>query len=735
MANELLRGWEENGRRPLAGMKPAAWAARLAVGGAGLLCLAGAASAQSAAPAAQLPTVTVSQEREAMDAAPPAYAGGQVGSGARMGILGNAPVMDTPFSVTSYTAQAIENEQARSVADLIAMDPSVRMASARSNINEDITIRGFGVPSADFALNGMFGLTPLWRAPLEAVERVEIIKGPSAALFGMTPSGSVGGVVNLVPKRAGSEPVSRITVGASSDSVLGAHADIGRRFGEDGAFGARLNVMHREGDTPVNAQSTRESLAALGLDFRQRRLRASLDLLWSEERIDNIVRQFQLGPTVTALPAAPSGKIAYPGFGWSDGRSGGALLRAEYDLTDAITAYVGYGQRKQNWSAVAANPVLAGNAGDYGFFGGWQIMPTDSKSLEAGLRAAFKTGGVTHNLALGFTQLKQVQGLGFYMGFPPGASNIYAGQLFPTPSIAGLANPVLPFEDGKLSSLAVADTLGFMDERLLVSLGLRRQSVQGQSYNFMTGAASGPYYDQSATTPFTGVVFKLRPNLSLYASYVEGLSKGDTAPVSAAISNPGQVMAPYQSKQKEIGAKFELGGLMASVGLFELTKPSAGLSGTTFGVFGEQRNRGVEAALAGEVTRGVRVVGGAAYTHAVLSKSADAALQGKEAIGVPKWQLNLGAEWDTPFLPGLTLTGRAVHTARAAADAANTLYVPSWNRLDAGARYATRIGGQPVTFRLNVENLLDKSYWGAETRGYLFVGSPRTVSLSVSVDL
>ncbi|MCC3262531.1 Plug domain-containing protein, partial [Paenibacillus polymyxa] len=97
--------------------------------------------------------------------APAPIAGGLIGGGARMGILGNTSVMDTPFSVTSYTAQTIENEQARSVAAVATMDPSVRMSSARSNINEDLTIRGFNVPTADFAFNGMFGLTPYWRAP------------------------------------------------------------------------------------------------------------------------------------------------------------------------------------------------------------------------------------------------------------------------------------------------------------------------------------------------------------------------------------------------------------------------------------------------------------------------------------------------------------------------------------------------------------------------------------------
>ncbi|RSZ30521.1 TonB-dependent receptor [Variovorax beijingensis] len=712
---------------------------------AGAAWCAGAALAQTAdarpanepaaAATATLPLVTATEQSDSIDAPPPAIRGGQVGRGARMGILGNASVMETPFSVTSYTAQTIENDQARSVADVLSADPSVRMGSARSNLNEDITIRGFSVPSSDFALNGVFGVTPYWRAPLEAVERVEIIKGPSASLFGMTPGGSVGGVVNLVPKRAESEPITRFTGSASSDSVFGGHVDIGRRFGPDGSFGVRINAMQREGDTAIKGQSTRESLGAVALDYRGRALRASLDLLAQKERIDNVVRQFQAGPTLAAVPRAPDNRYPYPGLGWSDGRNGSAVLKAEYDLSDSLTAYASYGQRKLNWGAVASNPVIMDTAGNYSFFGGWQRMSVESKSLDAGLRGRFSTGPVKHEVALNFSRLEQEQTLGFYTGYPGGSSNLYAGLLLPTPSTAGIGNPLRPYLDTKLTSLALADTLSFMDDRLRVTLGLRRQQVAGQDYDFSTGQASGAYYDESATTPVAGVVYKLQPNVSLYASYIEGLSRGEVAPISAAISNPGAVMPPYKSKQKEIGVKFDLdGGMVAAVSLFELTKPSAGLSGSTFGVFGEQRNRGVEATLAGELVRGVRVLGGVTYMDGVITKAATSALEGKKAIGVPDWQLNLGAEWDMPFLPGLTLTGRMIHTGKTAVDPANTLHIPGWNRFDAGARYATRLGGKPVTFRMNVENLFDKDYWGTSTAGYLFVGSPRTVSLSASID-
>lgn len=682
-----------------------------------------------------LPMVTVSDQRTVLGEAPPAFAAGQIGRAARLGVQGNVSVMETPFSVTSYTSQTIENGQAKSVADLLAADPSVRMATARNNINEDLTVRGFQISTIDFAINGMFGLSPVWRAPLESMERVEVLKGPSSALFGVPPYGSIGGVVNLVPKRATSAGNTNVKVEASSDSLIGAHVDIGRRFGKDDAFGVRLNVMHRDGDTSINKQSRRDSLGSLGLDFRQARFRASVDFLWNEERIDNVVRQFQVGPQLAHIPRAPSGKYAYPGLGWTDGRSTSGLLKAEYDITDEITVFAGYGRRKQDWEAFAANPVLLNTKGDYTFFGGLQNLPVDTNTTELGLRSAFKLGGVSHNVTFGYNRLKSDQQIAFNTRFAPGASNIYAGRNFPTPSTAGVPNPLLPYRETYLTSYVLTDTLGLMQDRVLLTLGVRRQTIEGQSYNFMTGVPTGPYYDKSATTPVAGIVFKLRPSVALYASYVEGLSKGDTAPVSAAISNPGIVLPPYKTKQKELGVKFDLGKSLATVSVFEQKKPSAGLSGNTFGVFGEKRNRGVEATFAGEVGAAVRLLGGVTYTDSVVSKAVNPALQGKDAIGVAKWQVSLGGEWDASFIPGLTLSARALHTDRAAVDAANKLYVPSWRRLDAGLRYVTKITDRNVTFRANVENFFNKNYWGVSTAGYMYVGSPRTFHVSIGVDI
>ena len=136
----------------------------------------------------------------------------------------------------------------------------------------------------------------------------------------------------------------------------------------------------------------------------------------------------------------------------------------------------------------------------------------------------------------------------------------------------------------------------------------------------------------------------------------------------------------------------------------------------------------------GEVVEGVRILGGAAYTIGVLTKTANGQLDGKTAYGTPKWQVNLGGEWDTPFIPGLTLEGRVVYTSAQFVNSANTQKIPEWARLDAGLRYSTQLFDKKVTFRANANNLLDHNYWAGSyfADGIVILSSPRTVLVSAT---
>ncbi|RLU00151.1 TonB-dependent receptor [Ketobacter sp.] len=679
-----------------------------------------------------LPPVEVSASYIPTDQLPAPYAGGQVARGGRLGLLGETDIMDAPFSITSYTEQTIEDQQARSIADVLANEPSVRAASARTNINEDFTIRGLAVPSQDVALNGMYGLMPYFRVPIEMAERIEVLKGPSALLNGMPPSGSIGGSVNVVPKRATDTPLTRLTLEYLSDSIAGAHVDVGRRFGDNNAFGVRFNGMLRGGDSTVDYQEEDDELFTLGLDYQGERLRASADFIYQQQETQGMVRQFTLGPGVTDLPDAADGNVNYPGS-WTDleMEDSSGVLRIEYDINDRVTVYAGGGTRSSSMDALAGNPMLINNDGDYMYGPAWQIFNVDSVSYEAGFNMVFNTGSISHQLNLGATRVDQDEEIFFdFTSFAPGTGNLYESDNSRSVSTAGMQSNTVPWEDTTLTSYALADTLGFFEDRLKVTLGLRHQQVELQNYSFVTGDPTTEPYDESEVTPVVGVVYKPQEEISLYANYIEGLSPGPRAPVGVPTAN----IPPFESKQTEIGAKADWGQFGGSIALYEIKQPGGELVGTLF-VSNEQRLRGTELSVFGNPVDNVRLLGGLSWIDSELTETSNADNRGNHAVGVPELQLNLGGEWDTPFFSGFTLTARAIYTGEQYVDPANNLEVDPWTRLDLGARYRTRMMDKPLVLRLNLENALNENYWGVATAGYLHTGDARTLLMSASVDL
>jgi iron complex outermembrane recepter protein len=122
---------------------------------------------------------------------------------------------------------------------------------------------------------------------------------------------------------------------------------------------------------------------------------------------------------------------------------------------------------------------------------------------------------------------------------------------------------------------------------------------------------------------------------------------------------------------------------------------------------------------------------------AKLRRTQNGASDGAQAVGVPEYTLNANVEWDVPFIPALTLTGRVVHTGEQAANIGNTLFLQDWTRIDLGARYVAVVGGRPLTFRGNIDNIADADYWASAFDSFrpdLQLGAPRTFKLSVTYD-
>lgn len=696
----------------------------------------GSTDAPSDTPA--LPAVTVTAPSDRPVDLPTVHRGGQVANGARVGALGNVDVMDTPFNVTSYTAELIENQQARNVADVMANDSSVRFTTSSGHAYENYRIRGFDVNASELAIHGMFGLAPMGHAPLEFVERVEVLKGPSALYSGMAPTNGVGGVINLVPKRAGDEPLSRVSLQHQSAGQLGTAVDLGRRFGQDKAFGLRLNGAFADGDTELDGQSKKREFISIAGDYRGAALTASLDAYHSQESFEGGIPAMYWFQNNIPVPKAvdPSTNLFRGAKGALETRA--MIARAEHEFNEHLSAFGGVGV--MNFESVGfINGTHARNIaanGDFTAGTNGSRAYTDSVSSEAGLRARFATGTVLHELVVHVTNLEQESGSATVSA--TATSNIYrpvSTLLMPTPP--GTAPKS---SETRLSSLALVDTLSFLDDRARLTLGLRQQNVKTTNFSAATGAVTARY-DKGALTPAVAAVIKpWGPNVSLYGNYVQGLGKGDTVSDTLA-TNRNFVFSPYKTEQMEVGVKWALGSFSNTASLFEITKPTMIALGSslapTYTDGGEKRMRGLEWNTFGEISPSVRVLGGATFTQGRQTKTAYGQFDGNTAVGAPRWQGNLGAEWDTPWAPGLSLNGRIVATGSQYLDTANRMKAPDWTVVDVGARYATSLEGRKLVLRLSVNNLFDKHYWSgsfSDNFPMATLGAPRTVSASATMD-
>jgi len=665
---------------------------------------------------------------------PRVYAGGQVANGGQLGMLGNRSILNTPFSQTSYTKKVIQDQQARQIQDVLANDPSVRSTTPANDGNSQFSVRGFPILNGEFGLNGIYGVAP-FVPTVEFLERVEVLKGPSALLNGMPPSGSIGGSINLVTKRATDEPITQFNENFVSRGTFKEHLDIGRRFGQDNAMGVRFNGAYYHGYTNLYPQKIQQGIAALGIDLRLDRIRASLDVGYQDGSLIELPRFASVGATVTGMLAAPDASRIYMPHG-SYGRTKDlfGLLKMEADITDRITAFGSFGLHDFSSDVLYSTPSISSLSGAYSALPGNFNTSIAYVTGETGVRSHFDTGPVEHQLTVSASRLEQTMGTGYNYG------TTFAGNIYYQ---TGVSYPVIPMIDTRrssvttLSSVGVADTLSAFDKRVQLTLGVRRQEVGVDSYNTTTAALSSGY-DKGAWSPAYALVVKPWEHVSLYANYIEGLQKGTI--VTTPYANAGDVLPPYVSKQIETGVKAEWGTLMTTLAFFEITQPNT--ITTTSGAAsylrldGRQRNRGIELSTAGELTPGIRVLGGMSYIDGRQIATAGGANNGKKALGVPEVQLNLGAEWDTPFLPGFTLNGRVIYTGGQFVNATNTVSIPDWTRLDVGARYtfAAPWNGNPMVVRFNVENLLNKSYWASVNTGALGLGAPRTFLLSTTMN-
>lgn len=669
----------------------------------------------------------------------PAYLEGQVANGGRLGMLGEQNAHDVPFNVIGYTSKMIQDRQAQTLKDVVANDASVQNVQGYGNFAETYRIRGFDLDGDDMTFGGLPGVMPRQVVSTQMVDRVEIFKGSNALINGAATSG-VGGMINLEPKHAEDAPLTQLGVDYTSSSQAGTSLDVGRRFGDSNQWGVRANVLHREGETAIDNEKRRTTLASLGLDYRGDRLRTSLDLGYQKQAFHG----GRIGVNVSGvdfIPAVPRATSNYSqNWVYSNLESEFGMARAEYDLTDSWTAYGAVGGQHSHEMGAYGTPKLLDEDGSATISRMDTNKYVDAFSGMGGVRGNFHTGFVSHSVNIGYSAQTKREKTAYGMALTPQATNIYQTSAVPAPAntyFGGDLDDPRPTSRIRTQGVLLADTLGFLDDKILLTAGVRHQKVVVRNYAYGTAIEdTDSRFTQSRWTPGYGLVVKPWETVSLYANHIEALQPGDTATSDA--KNAGQVTGISLSKQNEVGVKLDSGRLGGSLALFAIKKPTGIINQQTqmFGLYGEQRNRGMELNLFGEPVYGVRLNGSATWLDPKMTKTEDGLYEGKNAIGVANFYTVLGAEYDIKPVEGLTALARVTHSGSQYANAANSKKLNSYTTLDLGLRYRISVQQNEMTWRLGVENVTNRKYWsGVESYGsYIYQGNPRQLKLSMAYD-
>ncbi len=670
----------------------------------------------------------------------PAFLDGQIAHGGRMGMLGEQNAMDVPFNVIGYTSKLVKDQQAKTIADVVSNDASVQPVQGYGNFAETYKIRGFELDGEDMTMGGLSGVVPRQVMDTQMLERVEIFKGANGLLNGASSSG-VGGMINLEPKHAEDTPTASVGVDYTSDSQVGGTLDLGRRFGDDNQFGVRVNLVDREGETAIDADKRRTTLASVGLDYRGERLRTSLDFGYQKKTFHGGEMGINISG-VDFIPDVPDNGDNYSQkWGYSNIESEFGMAKAEYDLTNNWTTYAAFGGQHSHEIGTYSAPKLIDKSGaaTIGRLDTNRII--DAWSGMGGLRGNFDTGPISHKVNVGYSAQIRTDATSWRMSANNPTTNIYDNRDVAKPDNAyfgGNYYDPLTTARSRTQGWLLSDTLGFFDDQVLFTAAARHQKVVVRNYSNATGHEdTTSRYTESRWTPTYGIVYKPWKEVSLYANHTEALQPGDNAPKGA--SNYGQSMGILHSKQNEVGVKIDYARVGGSLALFEIKKPSALLnSDNKYVLDGEQRNRGLELNVFGEPVLGLRLNGSTTWLDPEMTKTANGTNDGHDAIGVSRFYAVVGAEYDIKPVDGLTATAKVNHTGSQYADAANTKKLDSYTTLDLGVRYRMRVNADQndMVWRVGVDNVTNEKYWsGVESYGtYIFQGEPRTVKVSMSYD-
>lgn len=638
-------------------------------------------------------------------------------------------ILDIPATVNVVTRDLLDLQQPSGLYDALRNVAGVTRLQLNGLAYDNLSLRGIGLDNrSSYYFNGVLPFDNNIAIPMEDKEGFEVLKGASALYYGFAVPA---GIVNMTTKRAGDTPVTQIGTSVDSNGSVKGTIDVGRRFGDRQQFGLRVNAATQSIHAPIDDVHGNRHMASLAADWK---VSDGMMLKYDYEHVEqNLPEQAGITPL-----AAVKGQVTLPRLPDPDrmlastqhgtrARADTHLLRADFALGESWAGMVSIGRsttERDRWAWIFRNYDLVTGKGQLQASeqNGQRYQNTNGR---AEINGAFDTGPVTHNVTVGFSRNRLFQPdftTYFFVAnqylYDPTRNLVLKASGAPKPFYAQTVWNTGTYAFDRVS----------LGESWEVTAGLRRSTYQ--SHQFGT-----PSSDITKNTPSASVVYRLDSRSSLYASYIEGLESGGSAPGTAA--NPYQVLPAAVSRQSEVGYRHRFDNeMLVSVAAFDIRQPSAGLDANNVYVLnGRARYRGMEFSAQGHLTSQLSMSASALWLHARQVASTDPTIEGKTPENTPRSSASLFLAYDIASLPGLDVNAGAFYTASRPINNQNQAWIGGYTLFTAGSRYRTRIAGKDVTFQLNLENLANKRYWSAAGSNQLSVGLGRTAMFSSTIDL
>ena len=665
----------------------------------------------------------------------------------------------TALAETSQSVSVIERAEldargVQSLNDAMRYVAGVSLESSGiDNRVDDFRIRGFdaGSWSNNVTLDGM-------RAPQGSqwnrsmfdswnLERVEVLKGPSAVMYGQV---APGGMVNQVSKTPMPDQAQQLRLGVDANGQYSAAFDVGAgTAGEDHLF--RLVGLYRDGQTQIKRTEQQHWFLAPSYTW-QLAERTRLTLLGMYQKDDG-GSTYQFLPSAGTLNPTASGYmknstfIGEPDWNTFDRTLWTAGWMFEHQFNDHLT--LTQSARRTHVDSLFRSVVTFGALNADGRTQNRRgVMGTgdsDGDTFDTRLQARFSTGAVDHTVLLGWDwQRADWEGVRSAMSSPrpidifnPVYSTYRPTVTTETPT-AGI---------NRQSGVYLQDQLALGNWRM--TLGGRydwtKDDSSSANRNIATGISTPGGRNVIKNEAFTGragVLYVFENGLTPYVSYAESFQPSTKSPLDSFTQT---AFEPVTGSQWEAGLKYQPASVdgLVTLSLYDLRQQNmivddpvashrnCGATGTaTCSIQGDEgRVRGIE--LEGRITpiEGFSLIGAASRMDSEMTRSAP--YKGKELAMVPDYSASFWADYtfQAGALQGLSLAAGARYNGVSYGDSANLYRIPSYTLFDAAIRYDVgQIGGTQVQLALNASNLSDKRFVSTCTGvSSCYYGSGRTV--------